>query len=117
MDKEHLVKIIEKGEGITVEFKKSRNKLNKDIFESVCAFLNRHGGHVFLGVDDNGEILGLEKNAVNGIINNFVTQCNNPLKIYPTYYLSPEIIEIDNKQIIHVFVPESSQVHNTVGLI
>jgi len=34
MDKAHLKKIIKKGEGISAEFKKSRSKLNKDVFES-----------------------------------------------------------------------------------
>lgn len=27
-----------------VEFKQSKSKLNKDVYESVCAFLNRNGG-------------------------------------------------------------------------
>jgi len=40
------------GESMTVEFKQSHKKLNKDVFESVCAFLNRNGGHLFLGVED-----------------------------------------------------------------
>jgi type I site-specific restriction endonuclease len=30
-----------------------RNKLNKDVFESICAFLNRNGGDLILGVNDN----------------------------------------------------------------
>jgi len=48
------------GESITVEFKQSHNKLNKDVFESVCAFLNRSGGHLLLGVEDKGNIVGVE---------------------------------------------------------
>ena len=114
MDKANLIKIIEQGESISVEFKQSRNKLNKNVFESVCAFLNRHGGHLFLGVDDNGTIVGIKEDATADIINNFVTQCNNPLKLDPPYYLSPEIITIKDKQIIYVYVPESSQVHKTI---
>jgi len=108
---------MEQGEGINIEFKKSRNKLNNDVFETVCSFLNRKGGHLFLGVDDDGTIPGIEKEAIDDIINNFVTQCNNPLKLYPPFYLSPEIVKIEDKQIIHIFVPESSQVHNTAGSI
>lgn len=41
---EKLKKIISGGESITVEFKESKDKLNKDVYDSVCAFLNRHGG-------------------------------------------------------------------------
>jgi len=115
MNTEHLIKIIEKGESINVEFKKSRNKLNKDIFDTVCAFLNRNGGHLFLGVDDNGTILGIDEDAIDTIVKNFTTQCNDPLKLEPTFHLYPEIIDIKDKKIIYILVPESSQVHKTVN--
>lgn len=46
---ESLKKIISSGESITVEFKESKKKINKDVYDSVCAFLNRHGGIYFLG--------------------------------------------------------------------
>lgn len=38
---EKIRSLIAKGEGINIEFKESRSELNKDLFESVCAFLNR----------------------------------------------------------------------------
>ena len=38
---------------------------------------------------------------------------NNPQKISPTVYLPVDEIEIGGKTILHVYVPESSQVHNT----
>ncbi|VDN47976.1 protein of unknown function [Petrocella atlantisensis] len=44
---EGLKKIISSGESITVEFKESKKKLNKDVYESVCSLLNRYGGHLF----------------------------------------------------------------------
>ena len=43
---EKIKELLNGGESITVEFKQSRNKLNKDVFESVCAFLNRNSGQV-----------------------------------------------------------------------
>ena len=107
MDKNNLKKIIEQGEGISVEFKKSKNKLNKNVFESVCAFLNRNGGHLFLGVDDKGTISGVEKNAVDDIVNSFVTTANNPQKLYPPFYMSPEVVEFGGKTVVHIFIPES----------
>jgi len=57
MNIERVKEFLNNGESLTVEFKESKNKLNKDVFESVCAFLNRNGGHLFLGVDDKGGIL------------------------------------------------------------
>jgi len=33
--------IIKQGEGLRIEFKECKTALNKDIYETVCAFLNR----------------------------------------------------------------------------
>jgi ATP-dependent DNA helicase RecG len=79
--------------------------------------LNRRGGHLLLGVNDDGSIEGVIESSMDEIIKNLVTNCNNPSKLSPTFYLSTEVVEIDNKKVIYVYVPESSQVHNTVGHI
>ncbi|HVE45021.1 MAG TPA: RNA-binding domain-containing protein [Gammaproteobacteria bacterium] len=42
-----------------LEFKKSTANL-KDIFQTICAFLNGDGGAVLIGVDDNGNLMGQE---------------------------------------------------------
>ena len=55
-----LLEIINSGESVTVEFKKATNKLPHNLFETICAFLNRNGGNIFLGVDDNGSIIGVD---------------------------------------------------------
>ena len=34
--------LIRQGEGISTKFKTCRNKTNRDVYETVCAFLNRH---------------------------------------------------------------------------
>ena len=57
----NLKKIIDKGEDITVEFKEAKKKLPSNLFESVCSMLNRNGGHIFLGVTDDGDIVGVYK--------------------------------------------------------
>ena len=43
-----LINLIKSGENITVEFKQATNALNKDVYDTVCAFCNREGGHIFL---------------------------------------------------------------------
>ena len=105
------------GESLTVEFKQSKNKLNKDVFESVCAFLNRNGGHLFLGVEDKGGIVGINPGAIEKVKKEFVTSMNNSQKISPTFYLSIEEVEIEGKVVLYIFVPESSQVHRCNGKI
>jgi len=117
MKTERLNEMISGGEGITVEFKQSKTKLNRNVFESVCAFLNRNGGHLFLGVNDLGYIVGIDPEEIDKIKKDFITSMNNPLKISPTFYLSVEEIVIDSKIILYIFVPESSQVHRCNGKI
>jgi ATP-dependent DNA helicase RecG len=109
--------ILRQGEGIEVEFKESLYELNKSTFESICAFLNRKGGRLLLGVADDGTVKGVLNEKVQTLVDAIVNNANNPQKLQPVSYLSPEIIDYDGRKIIHVYVPESSQVHQTAGRI
>ena len=51
-----LAGVIARGEGATVEFKRS---LGKDVGRELCAFANAGGGTVLVGVSDTGEIAGV----------------------------------------------------------
>jgi ATP-dependent DNA helicase RecG len=106
----NLEKLLQQGEGLKVEFKTS-------LFETVCAFLNRKGGHLLLGVKDGGTIEGIIEDGIQNIIDNIITNANNPQKLNPPYYLSPEVIDVQGKKVIYLYVPESSQVHSTAGKI
>lgn len=117
MTKERLQTIIDQGESFNVEFKTSSIALNKDAFDSICGFLNRSGGHLILGVQDDGTVCGVQEDKVQGIIDGLVANANNPQKLNPPYYISPEVIDMNGKQVIVVYVPESSQVHATKGRI
>jgi len=110
-----IKELIARGEGIDIEFKESKTELNKDVFETVCAFLNRNGGNLFLGINNAGKITGIENPEKT--LNEFISLANNPQRLSPTFYFSPEIIEIGGKKIIYIYVPVSSQVHNTKGKI
>jgi predicted HTH transcriptional regulator len=52
---------ITQGEGLNVEFKTASDTLPRTVFETICAFLNRKGGYIFLGVKDNGKIEGINE--------------------------------------------------------
>jgi ATP-dependent DNA helicase RecG len=52
--KKKVKSTIKKGESLNREFKECKSKLSKDIFETVCAFLNRAGGELLLGVNELG---------------------------------------------------------------
>lgn len=117
MTDEKIEVFLQQGEGLEVEFKKSLFKLNKNTFETICAFLNRKGGHLLLGVNDDGSVEGVVDGSVQKIIDSLVTNVNNPQQLNPPYYLSPDVIDFKGKKIIHCYVPESSQVHSTNGKI
>ena len=57
MDIEQLKALVNQGESHTLEFKKSTTQL-KPAFETLCGFLNAHGGIVLIGVNDGGKIIG-----------------------------------------------------------
>jgi len=114
---EKLKELINLGEGITTEFKKSKNELPDNLFETICAFLNRNGGNIFLGVSNSGKILGIDDNSVENIKKKFVDLCNNTNKIEPTIYLNITDYKINGKVILHIYVHESSMVHKTNGVV
>lgn len=116
-DERKLQKLIARGEGLDVEFKTCRNELNRNVYETICAFLNRHGGTLLLGVKDDGHISGIAPEALQHIRKDFVTTINNPQKLSPPTYLSIDEISIAGKKILHIYVPESSQVHRCNGRI
>ena len=77
MTEAELLKLIQGGENILVEFKKSTTEITKDVYDTVCSFSNRNGGIILLGVKDNGEILGVAPDAVDRMKKDFVTSINN----------------------------------------
>ena len=114
---EDLRKMIDGGESITVEFKESHTDITKDVYETVCSFSNRDGGHIFLGVKNNGDIIGIEEDKVDKIKKQFVTTINNDSKMYPPLYLSPIQYEAEGKQILYIRVPVSQDVVRCSGKI
>ncbi len=109
--------LIRSGEGLTIEFKECSNKLSDSVFETVSSFSNRYGGHLILGVKDDGEIVGVNPAAAQGMKKNFVNMLNNPQKISPPLLLELEEIVIDGKLLLYVYIPASSQVELCAGRI
>lgn len=114
MTEREIKKLIKNGEKINVEFKESKETLTKDLYDSVCSFNNRNGGHIILGVNDKREIVGVNPQKIDKMIKEFTTAINNSKKIYPPLYLTPVEMDIDGKKIIYIRVPEGTQVlrHN-----
>lgn len=114
---QELFKLIQNGENTEVEFKKSTTDITKDVYDTICSFSNRNGGHIFLGVKDNGTILGIQPDCVDAMKKNFVTSVNNENKMYPPLYLIPIEYEYDGKVILYIRVPVCSNVCRCNGRI
>ena len=85
MTEDKLKELLKNGEGVEVEFKTSRTQLNKSTFETICAFLNRRGGHLLLGVKDTGVVDGVSKDSIQEINQQPRYQCKQPSKAQPTF--------------------------------
>lgn len=116
MTPEKLKDIITLKEGTEIEFKRSQDNLARSVYESICAFLNRKGGHIVLGVDDNRNIVGVNPEKVQEQFDTLAKDMNNPQLFRPTYYLHYEPLEIENKKVIYFYVSESGQAHSYKGV-
>ncbi|MFR2370612.1 MAG: RNA-binding domain-containing protein [Anaerobutyricum sp.] len=113
MNLNELQSILTIGETVAVEFKRCGNGIENDTYETVCSFLNRFGGDLFMGVLDDGTVEGVPEKAAPDMVKNFIKVISNPVLFSPTIYLAPEIIKYDEKRmIIHVHIPPSAEVHS-----
>lgn len=112
MTPQHLAQLLREGEGLTVEFKRAREGLNRDLYETICAFLNQRGGTLVLGVADDGTVTGIAPEALAQMRKDLTNTLHNPQKINPPMPLVPEPVELDGQTLLVLSVPESSQVHS-----
>ena len=120
---EKIINLIQKGESGTLEFKSTfsvcmKGEVDKKIIELAClktiaAFLNSNGGHLLIGVSDEGNIIGLEKdlklkqNKKDKFLLYFKNQIRNKIgeQFYP--FINSEIVNIDNKEVLMIECKQS----------
>lgn len=86
MNPERAKRLIKRKENIHLEFKEAAAALPANLFETICAMLNREGGDILLGVDDNGNVSGVNGGAVPKMVADLVNLSNNPQKPDPPVY-------------------------------
>ena len=96
-----ISELIRKGECETIEFKKSLAE-SREIGETVCAFLNKRGGVILIGVDDDGNVVGVRvRHGTLENLSNFIRETIRPKPIF-----SIEVYAVENKVIIFIEIPE-----------
>lgn len=118
MTQDELSKLIHGREKRTLEYKTAWSDVPSNLFETVCAFLNRDGGIIVLGAQDDGSLNGVNPASANQMCKNIANMSNNEQKLCPPFLLQPEsfiVKDTDGKEhvMITIQVPSSSQVHQT----
>ncbi len=100
MDNKQILEIIKGGETQTTEFKRTSNK---DVGKTLCAFSNINGGLLIIGVEDNGQIIGIQSSKQDEIqqqIYHSQQECN------PTPVCSISLFDTEKGKIFLVKVPK-----------
>jgi hypothetical protein len=107
-----IIDIIKKGENEKTEFKETLRfnihtneydrKIEHSALKSIAGFLNTDGGSLLIGVNNNGEISGMERDGF-GNNDKFLLHLNNLIKQKIgkkfTGLIKTEVVEIDGKEI------------------
>ncbi len=100
---EHVLSLLDKGEGINIEFKEN---LNTDEFlESVVAFANTDGGSIIVGIDREGRVVGFyddfdrAEKKIRGMVSG---------KCEPHIEVRVESVELQDKPVVLVHVPRGT---------
>lgn len=88
-------------------FQESENVELKEVYvdeirKEIIAFANTNGGTIYVGVKDNGEVVGIDNtDAVTLQISN---SCKDAIKPDITMFLAYKVVEVDEKKILSVQV-------------
>ena len=114
---EEIMRLIESGEGKTIEFKSEESGDTVKWTKTLVAFANTDGGYILFGVSDESRVVGLSKELAKhgGSLEKFRdgltdTIVNTVIPIPPYEFLPP--IKIDGKDVLAIKVISSDQAHS-----
>ncbi len=91
-------------EGLTVELKR---QVVDDIRKTVIAFANTNGGAIYVGIEDDGKIVGVQD--VDGEMLKISNIIRDAIKPDVTMFVSCNIEEIDSKFVIKIVVNKGTE--------
>ena len=94
-----VMEMITQGESQTIEFKSS---FQKEVIESIVAFTNAKGGKILIGVNDKGEIIGVELKQES--LQNWINQVKQNTS--PSVIPNMDVVELKGKNIVVIDVKE-----------
>ena len=79
MKQDELLGLLAIGEGFTTEFKRS---VTKELGREICAFANATGGTILLGVEDDGQVRGVDNhNRLKSQIQSYARSADPPIAV------------------------------------
>ena len=91
--------MIIQGENQRVEFKSS---FQKEVIESIVAFANAKGGKIFIGINNEGDIIGIDLTPEN--LQNWINRVKQNTS--PSVIPDMEVVSLNGKQIVVIDVKE-----------
>ena len=87
------------------EYTELKIELTKDIKKEIIAFANTKGGKIYIGIDDDGNIIGLKNSKED--LESLSGMIREGIKSDLTLYTSVNLISINDKDIIEINVMEA----------
>jgi ATP-dependent DNA helicase RecG len=101
MLKAELLEIIANGENSGIEFKRDDIR-PEQLAKEIVAFANFQGGRIFLGVEDNGQLSGIQRSDIQEWVSNAIRDKVHP-QLIPFY---EEILLEDDKRIAVITIAQ-----------
>jgi len=114
-DIKYLINTQEEREGYHLDFKKeiSKNheKAKKELAKDISAFANSGGGYLIIGINNDYEIIGVERTIQNKPIDEWLNQILSTNIEPQVFYFDPKIIEIPGSDLVLLVmqIPESTR--------
>ena len=108
-----LTELLEKiylGEDSTIEFKRELPH-RESLADEIAAFANASGGVILIGVDDDGEIVGMDRQDLDRTERIALEICRD--NIDPMVHIVTEKRQINDKNLLKIEVPRSLFVHKS----
>ena len=98
------------GEDSTIEFKRELPH-RESLADEIAAFANANGGVILIGVDDDSEFVGIDRQDLDRTERRVVEICGD--NIDPMLHIVTEKLRIDDKNLLKIEVPRSLFVHKS----
>ena len=100
------------GEDATIEFKRELPH-REGLADEIVAFANANGGMILIGVGDDSQIVGIDRQDLDSTEKTVVEICSD--NIDPMVHITTEKLRIDDKILLKIDVPPSLFVHKSSG--